>query len=280
MLCTSIDPTSITTDVSLNIPKNINSKTTNSAVQITTEQVDITDLPPLAKDKALIITATGLTHWFPERAESKCKALLSPMLIKSKGKRIELKSKVRGSANLFEQVSELNGLAIPAMLEVQSKKTCSMYNELLKSENVHPKIMEKFKNLCKPTEMHTPAHFLELAAVYQAGAGLDCKGYISKVLQFNSFDWMSAETADQCLSILQQSVIGHESALFEYFMNTSFDWNGTGKIVEVQGLIDILTTTTLWEIKCVKELSSSHFLQLAIYAWLWRRTKEVCTFFN
>jgi hypothetical protein len=45
--------------------------------------------------------------------------------------------------------------------------------------------------------------------------------------------------------------------------------------VEVEGLVDVLTEDTLWEVKCVGSLVDEHYLQLAVYAWLWKKTKEV-----
>jgi len=37
------------------------------------------------------------------------------------------------------------------------------------------------------------------------------------------------------------------------------------------GRVDAITATTLWEFKFVAELSLEHFLQVMVYAWLWRQ---------
>jgi hypothetical protein len=34
--------------------------------------------------------------------------------------------------------------------------------------------------------------------------------------------------------------------------------------------VDILSDTTIWEIKCVNHLSVEHYLQVLVYAWLWK----------
>ena len=34
--------------------------------------------------------------------------------------------------------------------------------------------------------------------------------------------------------------------------------------------VDLITENTVWEIKCVKEITLDHKLQLIIYAWLWK----------
>ena len=38
--------------------------------------------------------------------------------------------------------------------------------------------------------------------------------------------------------------------------------------------VDLITDDCVWEIKCVNTLSNEHFLQVAIYAWLWRLCVE------
>jgi hypothetical protein len=41
--------------------------------------------------------------------------------------------------------------------------------------------------------------------------------------------------------------------------------------------IDLMTTKTIWELKCTSKLSIDHYLQVVIYMWLWRMVKEVET---
>lgn len=65
-----------------------------------------------------------------------------------------------------------------------------------------------------------------------------------------------------------------KTLLFEYLLEELVTWEDS-KSVQLQGLVDIVTPTALWEIKCVKALSDDHFLQLGVYAWLWRRNFEV-----
>jgi hypothetical protein len=38
--------------------------------------------------------------------------------------------------------------------------------------------------------------------------------------------------------------------------------------------VDLITEDCVWEIKCVNTLSNDHFLQVVIYAWLWRLCVE------
>ena len=42
----------------------------------------------------------------------------------------------------------------------------------------------------------------------------------------------------------------------------------------MNAVIDGIDDNNIWEFKCVKELSIEHYLQLIIYAWIWRHTKQ------
>ncbi|CAE7718560.1 unnamed protein product, partial [Symbiodinium microadriaticum] len=80
------------------------------------------DATPLIRplDKTDILCATELTRWLPETIMTSAKSLLRPVLIAHiPPGRIDLTSKVSSSDLRKEAVSEINGLAIPAMLEAR-----------------------------------------------------------------------------------------------------------------------------------------------------------------
>ncbi len=103
--------------------------------------------------------------------------LFSEVRPKSFSRLIELPHKVETKPGMFEYIADLNGLAIPAMLEFRvsrnlSSDTCTMYSELVKKKTCLKKqISEQFRDLPKPKDMNIddPSQFLKLAAVYQAG---------------------------------------------------------------------------------------------------------------
>lgn len=197
-----------------------------------------------------------------------------------------------------EEVADLNGLAIPTMLEIATARdklmtrggsstsgqiTCSMYELLTAASRevsdggtrvMHHSVLEKYKQLKKPKDMTTVDHYLTLAAVYHAGAGVGRKGYISRLMQLSGFDWMSQDAADRCVENLKDAISDYQLAIYEHLIEETVVGR-RGKGVVLQGQADILTPTTLWEVKCVQALEDIHFLQLAVYAWLWRRNQEV-----
>ena len=244
----------------------------------------------LPLDHVRSLTATTLTKFLPELTMSKAIQLLNPMSLREKHTLIQLSNKVRscvGGKELVESVSELNGLAIPAMLEVECGEVpkCSMYNQMLAAsmikDEMHPQILERFRVLREPKDMVSPAHFLELAALYHAGASVGSRGFIAKALQLKNFDWMSDQQASDCLSVLREAIGGEvekQAAQFEYVIHKDVPYVSAkeGTItVSIEGSIDILTPSVLWEIKCVNHIDPSHLLQLGVYAWLWNNVERI-----
>ena len=301
-------------------PVTNNNNTSSSSSLVVIENKSESVLP---QDFAKRILTTELTAYIPDTIITEAKKLLSPRLLQTSRERIHLPDTAKGVKGQPESVSELNGLAIPAMLEVKVSGNCSMYDQLIDvsndaSKNMHPYIRERLKTLRKPNEMTTPAHFLELATIYQAGASISCRGFISKSKQLKSFDWMTNMKAGQCLRVLEDAVcsdcriiddliaepvmdIDHtngdelthsissnddssvsltppsnENFIFEEVLEATVTWNSKpAKSLTIMGAVDILTSTTLWEIKCVNRVTDLNFLQLGVYAWLWRRSREL-----
>lgn len=259
-----------------------------------------------SEDPLTELSATDLTKWLPETILSSARNLLRPVLLfrLTPPEPIKLAATVTDNdSHRSEAVSEINGLAIPAMLEARCKPRMSlsqqeengqeseqelavncpssMYIQLLAAsqdsgDKMHPAIKKRFKSLPLPSADNSCEYFLELAALYLAGACPSSKGYISKVIQIKSFDWLAPSQAHSCLQVLSDAVSdSSDGAYFEYGLQEVFSWMPGNKAVELLGVVDILTPTVLWEVKCVSQLSDVHFLQLAVYAWLWKRTKQV-----
>lgn len=238
------------------------------------------------KDKAKNLVAHDLFKHVPEAVldaalQNVSRALVQPAHVSAIKLPATTVSAVSGHVI---HVADLNGLAIPALLEARCGKgqgRCSMFEALeaahaahvSRQESMHKEVLKRFKQLRQPAAMQTVSHFLELAAVYQAGAGL-ARGFVSQLMQLTKFDWLSESVAEQCMDRLEQAVGSAHlpGAQFEYLLDHVFEWRD--KNVHLQGLLDVVTSTTVWELKCVRKLDDSHFLQLAIYAWLWQRTQE------
>jgi hypothetical protein len=125
----------------------------------------------------------------------------------------------------------------------------------------------------------TPADYLFLANVYSA-----CQEKLYfKLAQITDYNWINEEQMQRAKKRLEKTIgkqstkpsiettIIHQSQetahepidakLAEYFNSVKFRFTAR---------TDLITDNTVWEIKCTKEITMDHQLQVVIYAWLYR----------
>ena len=166
--------------------------------------------------------------------------------------------------DLTENVSDLNGIAIPALWEflmrgemtIYDKITTKLYSEstLLKEEL--KKIVYPSKNICD---------ILRLANIYKTITS----GVEHNLNQVQGFDWVGQNKVDICLQNLNEQV-NDKDIKFEVSLHYVYEHPDFG-IIEFNGIVDAVTSDYVYEFKCVNQLSFSHKLQLILYAWLWKQ---------
>ena len=130
--------------------------------------------------------------------------------------------------------------------------------------------------------------YLYLANIYVA---LQERLYFKlKQIQPDEYTWLSDDIMDKCIELLTNT-IGKECILqkpeIEKTIIHHSEEEDHRKIDEFLGQyfpahekfrftarIDMLTDSSLWEIKCTSKISIDNLLQVVIYAWLWRMTHE------
>jgi hypothetical protein len=137
-----------------------------------------------------------------------------------------------------------------------------------------------------PTTFTKPADYLYLANVYTA---FQEKLYFKlKQISPDDYNWLTDEMMNQCKKRLDKFVgsecetakpliektlihqsqeVDHEK--IDQFLDDYFEYNVKFRFT---ARLDIVTTKTVWEIKCVREITMDHQLQVVIYAWLY----EMC----
>lgn len=171
---------------------------------------------------------------------------------------------VENRFGLQESVADLNGIAIPLLWDASrhaghSRLQQSMMQNIASYSTLVRENLLKLPPLCK-----TPADFLALANCWQTAT----TNFTFKLAQLESYTWLSESMIEQSIFILDSNVdtkpqVEVQFESFEYMLK------GFGKI-EIHAIVDALDTHTLWEFKCVSELSLEHFLQLVLYAWIWK----------
>jgi len=193
---------------------------------------------------------------------------------------------------LSEEVFDINGLVIPSLYEERNngnhtntikdyvhqkiKTASSFYKSKLSSIN--------FKNTSLEEQ-------LLLTNIYKSFK----EQLLFKVAQIQHYDWLSQENIDSIFSNMDKHI--HEPTKLKYEVTIVSNNFHTKKekereieiyrlidefteqhlgiefgVIRFEAIVDALSDTTIWEFKCVEEITTEHKLQLLIYAWLWKMT--------
>ena len=236
------------------------------------------------------VTPTDLIKFIPETVLEEITPVLNTMfkIVQPKGMELDIPTVIETAGGFFEEVSDLNGLAIPAMYYdcLSTEGTTNVLYEMILivldefKENEHAFLKQLVSQL--PTEYKTPADYLFLANVYTA---FQEKLYFKlKQITRDDYTWLTEDMFKKCKARLTKTIgpecetaqpliektiihqsqeLEHESIdmfLSEYFVST-LKFRFTARA-------DLITQTSMWEIKCVREITMDHQLQVVIYAWL------------
>ena len=210
---------------------------------------------------------------------------------------IDIPKVVKTARGLYEDVSDLNGLSIPTYyFDHVLKKTegSDTLKRILQTnvqemkEGTHTflkRAIEKVPETCESIN-----DYLYLANVYVA---VQEKLYSKlKQIQADEYGWLSKKIMEECTQRLNYH-LGHEllekdpktieietllvhrsqeaeHMLIDAALNPFFYYDMR---IRFTARLDLLTENTLWELKCTSKVSLDHFMQTAIYAWLWRTLK-------
>jgi hypothetical protein len=204
----------------------------------------------------------------------------------------------------FEDVSDLNGIALPAMYydEIHKKygkteNTNVLYTMIEASllemkDNEHQFLKDIVKEL--PTVCETIDDYLFLANVY---VSIQERLYFKlKQIRRTDYNWLTPKMVEMCksrldlvlhnecgdnfsLPLTEHTIIHHsleelhekiDICLLQHFTDTNLE----NFRFRFSAIVDLLTDNTLWELKCTSKINIDHQLQVIIYAWLWRITER------
>ena len=196
-----------------------------------------------------------------------------PMIVETKG-------------GFFESVSDLNGIAIPSLYYDRLIRENLLYkmveNSLIEmKENEHMYLKRIVNEM--PVQCESIKDYLLLANVYTA---IQERLYF-KLKQIDEYNWISDQVIADCLErldsiigielkgenpqVLPEHVIIHHSmeeqhAKIDQVLAPHFPENMRFRF---SAIVDLLTDTSVWELKCTGEISMDHKLQVIVYAWIW-----------
>jgi len=266
---------------------------------------------PEKKQDAVVkhyVTPTDLIKFIPENVLEEITPFMKQMfrVVRPKGVEIDIPSIIETSEGYFEEVSDLNGLAIPAMYcDYLSSKweevpTNVLYQTILLildelKEHEHKYLKEAASRL--PAKFTKPSDYLFLANVYTA---FQEKLYFKlKQIGEHEYNWITDDVLNRSRARLENTIgkeceeskpliektIIHcsqelEHEVIDTYLESYFE---DGIQFRFTARTDLITADTVWEIKCVKELTLDHQLQVIIYAWLYQMlgySEKVFKLFN
>jgi hypothetical protein len=210
---------------------------------------------------------------------------------------VELSSSIKNQQYynyyLTEEVSELNGLAIPAIFEERtSRKKMSIIREKVsKFLKNNPNPNHIYNRLLKDIDLEqenlSVSDYLKITNVYNS-----IKEKINfKVAQIRNYEWMNDYQIDALISNILLHIKEEEALDLEYEQEIIEVTDGDNKDVydavdrftksinlknkiRFSAIIDAIDSKTVYEFKCTDTLEPEHYIQVVIYAWLWNKICE------
>jgi thymidine kinase len=218
---------------------------------------------------------TDLTRFLPDQIIFQINELCKMVRVKKPIKNIQIPLILDTKNGHKENVSDLNGIAIPTILEHRLQERISIQMDLQTNylftirdgEGMDTQRKEWIRAIMKDPE--TPEDYLKLANIYSTYIS----GYLYKLNQIEKYDWLKEEMIEEMLQILVSRVnIKSDDLLFEHTLSL-VGYEFGKKQIQIEGRADLIDNLSLWELKCVDELSVDHIIQLALYAWIWQKTE-------
>lgn len=241
------------------------------------------------------ITPTDLIKFIPEAVLEEITPYLNQMfkIVRAKGVEIDIPTVLETEQGYFEEVSDLNGLAIPAMYYDflnsiwEEGATNVLYQNILVILDEFKDYEHKFlKEIATklPANFSKPSEYLFLANVYTA---FQEKLYFKlKQIGEHEYNWITDATMERAKLRLEKTVgqecqeskpliektIIHQSQEQEHEAIDNYleEYFAEGIHFRFTARTDLITSDTVWEIKCVREITMDHQLQVVIYAWLYK----------
>jgi hypothetical protein len=189
--------------------------------------------------KSIDTKATDLVNHLPYDQILKCLEYFQINQIRQKSDIIKISTKTKEDHG-FESVSEITGTAIPLYYEYLLKgKVVLNNNNFYEVINSKDNLLKITNNWCSHKS-----------------------GYIFKNTQITNYDWLSDEILDSCVNRLKSLDISGDVKFEQELKHTVLNRN-------IIGYYDCLNNNNFYEFKCVKEIKNEHYIQLAIYAYLY-----------
>jgi len=256
---------------------------------------------PTEKERCFDVVPSELAKYVPDHILENIAPLVETIFIQevetTDESTIEIPNVVQTSRGLYEDVCDLNGIAIPSiycdhLFRKWENKPTNIGANILR-HIINDCLSDTTENQClylkrlvdkMPEVCETPADYLRLSNLYVAckerllfkwnQIGEDDYGWLSpsSVAAFmERLDSVIGVECDEHPPLVEHSIIDREMESETATINTILQNNLLllPRKIRFSGRADLITRKTLWELKCTGSITVEHKLQTILYAWLW-----------
>ena len=180
---------------------------------------------------------------------------------------IKVPSKMEFEGGNYEDISDINGIAIPAMYEARGHKE-SQIETVVRQEydnivlrNEFPYLQAAYKRI--GLSLKSTAGFVRLTIMYISLT----EKIFNKIQQITKHDWLTTEMVEGCFLALDRHI--SKKAKFEHAIEYECANYAEYGRVAVSGRLDTMDDDVILELKATDTLTIEHQLQLVLYAWMW-----------
>jgi adenylate kinase len=253
------------------------------------------------------ITPTDLIRFIPEDVNLRICDILNRIFVKENNKNneiniIDIPCVIQTQNGFYEDISDINGVAIPCLYydeliniwretPLNNTKDSILYSIIdmnMESSNYKKKkfIVDLIEKL--PEKIETIRDYLIMANI---NISIQESLYSKlKQIDYEDYNWLTDTVASECKTRMRNAIsmdcqnkrpdvehniivstdddlhIRIDEQINEYITDKKFRFSARA---------DIITETTLWEIKCTTSTTTDHLLQLAIYAWIIQMSSDI-----
>ena len=220
------------------------------------------------REKPYEIAVTKLTNHLSQSNELLLCPLINSGIFKQTSE-ANTNFKIPGNitlGELTEDISHLNGVAIPAYYEYLRNNQSSII-DLIKTNKIKGGLIgREFYRLPKSLDDFKLKDYLRLANIRESISS----GTLSNLNQIRDYDWLKTHHFNKCKYNLDK-VFGDQRLEFEIPLSLIMNHNKYGKI-ELIGSLDISTNEdNIYELKCTENLTITNKLQIIVYAYMWNK---------
>ncbi len=220
------------------------------------------------REKPYEIAVTKLTNHLSQSNELLICPLINSGIFKQTSEAIT-NLKIPGNitlGELTEDVSHLNGLAIPSIYEYIRNNKSSIIDSIKTKKIKGGLIKREFYRLPKSLDDYKLKDYLRLANIRESISS----GTLSNLNQIRDYDWLKNHHFNNCKYNMDK-VFGDQRLEFEFPLSFRMNHNKYGKI-ELSGSLDISTNEdNIYELKCTENLTITNKLQIVVYAYIWKK---------